>query len=802
MFREPFRFSDKMRTFSNEATEAAFLLGGIGTGNLSIGARGEMRDWEIFNRPNKGGKLPYTFFSIRVKDGDSMPDCRVLEAKLNPPFDAWGGMDWDIVAGLPRFRSSVMRAEYPFVSVGLSDPDLKMEVKLEAFTPFIPLNAADSGIPGAIIRYSVKNISEFPADVTVAASMFNAAAFGGADREINNRLQGSVVNELREETSQKGLFFKTCDGIGDRLECGDLSLVTTNPNTTCKVNWLGSGWLDGIHEFWKDFCEDGLLEKELNLDAVGSEFSVKAQKVGSLGIFETIEPNETKTFEFVLTWFFPNRINGWSGEHAGDGIVKNYYSRLFGSSWEAAKYLNVNMKRLESESRKFHDALFGSTYPGYVLDAISSNITVLRSNTCFRTSDGIFYGWEGCMDREGSCCGNCTHVWNYAQTLAFLFPELEQTMRRVEFGVETDDEGRMAYRTQQTFGLKKWEMPPAADGQPGTIIRLYRDWKISGNSVFLKELWPKASKALDFALSYWDKDGDCVPDDRQHNTYDTDFYGPNPLTGVMLCAALKAGAEMAEYLNDTVHARSYGGAFKKCAANLDEMLWNGEYYEQKSEDIDRYRYQFGKGCLSDQLLGQLLAHVAGLGCLLPEEHVKKAIHSVFKNNYKADFSLHMNAQRTYALNDEKGLLLCTWPHGGRPSSQFVYSDEVWTGIEYQVAAHLIYEGFVEEGLKIVESVRDRYDGYKRNPWDEIECGHHYARSMASWAVLLALSGFRYDMVEGKIGFDPKISGDDFSTFWSTGSAWGVYRQKKNPGTGKLDTELEVLYGDAGAVKLC
>jgi hypothetical protein len=186
---------------------------------------------------------------------------------------------------------------------------------------------------------------------------------------------------------------------------------------------------------------------------------------------------------------------------------------------------------------------------------------------------------------------------------------------------------------------------------------------------------------------------------------------------------------------------------------------------------------------------------------LPEEHVKKAVESIFKNNFLADFSNYNSVQRTYALNDEKGLILCSWPKGGRPRLPFIYSDEVWTGIEYQVAAHLIYEGFVEEGLTVVKAVRERHDGIRRNPWNEVECGHHYARSMASWAVITALSGYKCDLVKGIIEFNPVISEENFSCFFSCDRAWGIFTQVLSEKTGKLEYKVDVLYGSLQGVKL-
>ena len=228
------------------------------------------------------------------------------------------------------------------------------------------------------------------------------------------------------------------------------------------------------------------------------------------------------------------------------------------------------------------------------------------------------------------------------------------------------------------------------------------------------------------------------------------------------------------------------------------MLWNGGYYIQKLDDVDAHKYQHGEGCLSDQLLGQLHASLLGLGDLLPADHVKTALKSIHEHNFKRDFSEHANCQRVYALNDEAGLLLCSWPHGGRPRLPFPYADEVWTGIEYQVAAHLIFEGWVDEGLEIVEALRARHDGIRRNPWNEVECGNHYARSMASWALLLALSGAQVDPTNGNMSFPAGSElcsdGKPFRTFWSNGRAWGTYAVEEEAEA--WISRFEVLGGDS------
>ncbi|NBD25782.1 GH116 family glycosyl-hydrolase [Paenibacillus glycinis] len=792
--------SGPQRSYTHEAREAKFVLGGIGTGNVSIGSRGQFCDWELFNSQGKGNALPYSFFAIRTQAGEDAAVAKVLEAKLAPPFAHSHGFFADETAGLPRLAASSLRGEYPFAEVAFTDRDLPVEITLEAFTPFIPLNPDDSGIPGAMIRYRVTNASERAVDVSIAGSLANAAGYEGRELFHNMRLAGEVRNEYRSGQGKQGIYYYSPDLPSGHLRNGTLALMTRDANATVKEEWLPGAWWDGIQEFWNDFAEDGRLEAWQDTQAgTGKLHAGGKERYGSVCIRHTLMPGEERVFEFALTWHFPNRPKNWQGHilpaSSEEGQERNYYATLFEDAWHAGAYLLDNLDRLEGRSRDFRRALFGSTLPDYVLDALAANITVIRSTTCFRIGDGTLLGWEGGFDHRGSCEGSCTHVWNYAQTMAFLFPSLERSMRRVEFLLETDDRGSMAFRTNRVFGGERWDMVPAADGQLGTIVRLYREWKLSGDDGFMLELWPKARLALDFAFGYWDSDGDCVLDSEQHNTYDVEFFGPNSLTNAMFYAALKAGAEMAAYAGDGERAGFYAAARERGSAAMDAMLWGGEYYVQRLDDVDAYRYQQGTGCLSDQLIGQFMAHVAGLGYVLPEAHVKQALRSVYRYNFRTDFSNHPNVQRAYALGDESGLLLCSWPHGGRPKFPFIYSDEVWTGVEYQVAAHLIYEDCLEEGLTIVKALRERHDGFRRNPWNEVECGNHYARSMASWALLPALSGYRCDLVAGTMSFAPKLFREAFSCFWSTGTAWGVYKQTIVERTGEAEWELEVLYGE-------
>jgi len=434
-----------------------------------------------------------------------------------------------------------------------------------------------------------------------------------------------------------------------------------------------------------------------------------------------------------------------------------------------------------------------------VLEAATSTLSTLRVNTSFRTADGEFHGFEGCNDQKGCCHGSCTHVWNYEQATAYLFPTVAHSLRESEFLRNTDANGLMGFRSYLPDGKQIWQRA-AADGQMGCLIKLYRDWKLSGDTDWLRRLWPNAKRALEFAWveNGWDGNRDGVAEGVQHNTYDVEFYGPNPLCGIYYLGALRAGEEIARVLGDQDSAAEYHRLFVNGSRWIDQNLYNGEYYIQKVEgrpadqiaagtrvgmgagDTLKPDYQMGDACLVDQLLGQCLSHVAGLGYLLNEEHVQTTLKSVFKYNYKPNLSEHPGLERTFALNDEAAVLIATYPRGRRPEIPFPYFGEVMTGFEYQLAAHMIYEGMLREALTVVESIRRRYDGERRNPWNEAECGHHYARAMASWACFVAWSGFRYSAPERELTLIPRTRRQAFRCFWSVPSGWGSFTHTLKP----------------------
>jgi uncharacterized protein (DUF608 family) len=799
----------RARPIPHTAERAAFLLGGIGTGNVSLGARGELRDWEFENLPDKGRRNPRSFFAIHAAPQGGDVVTRVLEARDTGRRDYDAGYSFDDLAGLPRLAGATMHGEYPVVDIDFTDDVLPVQVSLHAFTPLVPLDADESGIPAAVLRYRVTNPGTVPVAVTVAGSITHTAGRGTPGPEAPWGIRGMQTVRRRDEDGMRGLDFGI-DLPADDPGYGTLSLTTTDDSVTVKPQWVTSYWPDGARMFWSDFTDDGLLDPEPRLTLEDRPRGLFAEqdadpdapplteeemlaklprlRTGSLGIVHTLAPGETRDFEFVLSWSFPNRIRGWRGHivfddpHAEETVL-NHYATLWPDAWSAAAHLHAELPALEAATDAFVEALYGGTLDPVLVDAAGANIAALRSTTCFvvesptpELGEGpVFAAWEGSFDHGGSCEGTCTHVWSYAQTAAWLFPSLERSARRAEFLLETDADGAQKFRGNRIFGSPSWFMGPAVDGQLGTFLRLHREWRFSGDDDFLRELWPAAVRSLDYAAREWDRDGDGLLDGELHNTYDIEFHGIDPLANGMHLAALRAGARMAAHLGEADRAAEWSSRADHVAAAIDSTLWNGEYYRQVIDDTDAHRYQYGDGVLSDQLLGQFHAYLNGLGPLLPADHVVSALAAIVRHNHRDDLTAHESTQRVYALNDEGGLLLASWPDGGRPAIPFVYSDEVWTGIEHQVATSLLFAGRVDDALKIERALRARYDGVHRNPWNEIECGNHYARSLASWALLIAASGAQWDAPTRTLSFDPvgpSTSSGPQSFLFTTGTGWG------------------------------
>jgi len=596
---------------------------------------------------------------------------------------------------------------------------------------------------------------------------------------------------------------------------GSATLTVIGESPRIKGMWLRSpGWeFDSLSALWREVAAGNFTANE-GSNSVDTE----GRNGASILLEGKLAPDASKTYPILITWYFPNsyvssgppipsaaQVQGDVGCRTVPGelrpLWRPYYASLWQDAREVALYVEKEYSSLRARTAAFKDALFSSTLPPYVLDAVSANLAILKSPTVLRLENGQMWGWEGCFPDGGCCDGSCTHVWNYAQAFPHLYPQLERTLRELELVRSMDDNGHINFRSALPIGPVDHNWHAAADGQLGGIMKLYRDWQISGDTAWLTRLYPLAKRSLDYCIRTWDPDHKGGLFEPHHNTYDIEFWGADGMCTSIYLGALSAMAQMAQAAGQPTDAQLYTELAERSSRFMDEQLFNGEYYQQKVQyhglrntsfaasvaHVDDHssemqqllkregpKYQYGSGCLSDGVIGAWMARSYGIETPLIRDNVRKTLQAIFQHNFKTDLSMHANAQRPgYAMGHEPGLLLCSWPRGGKPTLPFVYSDEVWTGIEYQVASHLIDEGFVKEGLTIVKALRSRYDGRTRNPWNEYECGNYYARAMASYSLLGALAGFRYSAVKRTLWFGPQLNIRPFKTFFSTARAFGV-----------------------------
>ena len=691
------------------------------------------------------------------------------------------------------------------MGIRLQDRRVPLDIRLECFNPLVPLDVDASSMPLGEFSWLITNPGSSPVAFSLVLNIANPF------KNLNHRDAQPwhpVRNSVFSDHGATGIFMESLIDPGDP-DYGNMVVATRGEDVILHTGLVAQGWWDDAHILWGEIGKSGSVAQQT--ESITEEG--RREVVSTLLVRQTLGPGESATIPFYITWYVPNRVleesQAFGDEEVTGTRTRNWYADQYRDAREVLSAYLTCRDSLKQLSQLFHDRMMATTVPVPVRDAVLSNLASLKSNLLSRMENGDLHGYEGMGPDFGCCPGNCTHVWNYAQTMASLFPSLERNVRETAFLTQTFESGYQCSRTTFPIGDSHFRSV-AADGHMGNIIRVYREWKYSGDSLWLAGLWPSVKRCMEYAWNgprpdsreaewvrhfrAWDPDRKGVLAGRQPNTYDIDFYGPNMLTGSLYLGALKACSEMAAYLGDQASAE-YLGVYESGRAAYDSLLWNGSWYLQQVEQ-GHEKYQYGKGCLSDQLLGQYLAFNSGMGYILEPDRVKTTLQNIFRNNFIPDFSQFNNVQRVYALNHEAGMVLCSWPEGEREQIPFPYADETWTGVEYQVAASMIRAGLVDEGLKIVEAVRNRYAGYNRNPYAEIESGFYYARALSSWSVLLALSGYIYDGSRQYMAFDPAVSKDRFSTFWSCGTGWGNYRQ-----TGP-ECVLELDHGALELKELC
>lgn len=772
----------------NKTREISFPLGGIGAGCIGLAGNGQLIDWEVLNLPAKNTLNGYSHFAIKVKTAEGC-DTRVLHADTTENYTGaymhetgrhcgFGyGVHGNSLAGFPHFKSADFEGNFPIANMTFREEGFPVCARLTAWNPFIPHNEYDSSLPAAFFEWEIENLTEGDAEIALALTAKNMA-------------DGSTINRKVQTENGCGLFLCEAEKNKDQIGYSDICLLTDAEDAMAVEYWYRGRWRDGCTTYWRDLTlKDRLPERHYEEAGKGDH--------GVVAAYVKLAAGERRKVRFIIAWYAPVQYNYWSPikNEAGEDITwKNYYATQFESSEAVAAYAMKNYDRLYSSTKMFADAIQQSSLSAAAKDAISANLSVLKSPTVLRLEDGSLWGWEGVSSTFGSCEGTCQHVWNYAYALPFLFPKLERSLRDNNLKYALKESGETSFRIPLPLGRVR-NFRACVDGQMGEVIKCYREWIISGDTEWLRQNAEGIYRMLEYAWSdknpdRWDINMDGVMEGRQHHTLDMELYGPSAWLQGFYLLALDCGAKIAEALKEPTRAAKYREIYEKGKAWTNENLFNGSYFAHKVELTDKgvidsfgadeywnyeaneIKYQIADGCIIDQMLADWHAVLIGCDGVFDKDKKHKALESLYKHNFIPCMREIANMWRLYSVNDEAGTIICSYPEGAeRPVIPIPYCDETMTGFEYSLAGLMIAEGFTAEGERMVEAIRDRFNGEKRNPWNEFECGNNYARSMASYALMPIYSGFSYDMSRGYIGFAPLQGSGKF--LWSVKDSWGT-----------------------------
>ncbi len=744
---EPVRADWKVlrRYDAQHLREIAMPVGGIGTGFFCLGGRGQLTDWQLMSRPHRGWRPMYSHLALWTRQGNERK-LRILEGDLSEGLSADFGAP-QVMAGIPRMRAKGFEASYPFGRALLEDEYTPVAVSIEAFNPLIPGDTWASSLPFGLLTVSLRNRTEHEVQASVTLLMSNFVGCDGIAYDLKDN-----VTEHVAVAGWRGMrFAKTREERNPQW--GTMVILSDAEQVQVARRWRfrDRPWNGEILGIIDELLAKGAIDD----DEPNKPCPPSPQDTwdSSLSAFVTLKPRETRQVRLFIGWHFPYRnlqeVDWWSGN--GSPVVRNYYATRFADAVDVARRVIPRLPDLRAKTARFVNAVVDCDAPAVFKEAALFNLTALRSHTCFRLEDGTFAAFEGCSSSTGCCSGSCTHVWNYEQATISLFPDLHRSMLESHLRYGLTPQGGQRFRLSLPVTNPTWQSA-AADGQMGLVVRCAMQWQKDGDE-WLKKWYPVIKSLVEFCWQEggWDADRDGVMEGVQHNTYDVEFMGPNPMCSVWYLSALASMERMALQMGDEQFAQACRRIRERGREWIDANLFNGRYYVQKiqpprqppapmtamSEEwrSPSPRFQVGNGCLIDQLVGQYKANRAGLGDLLDRYHIRTTLEHIVRYNFRRHMRDHYNNMRTFATADESGTLICTWPDGDRPEQPIPYWGECMTGFEYQLAVLLLDYGLNREAEMVVKAVRDRHNGANRNPFNEPECGSYYARSMASWALL-------------------------------------------------------------------
>lgn len=632
-------------------------------------------------------------------------------------------------------------------------------------------------IDGKVVRTATGKNSE-----RMSWEIFNVSEHAGKTARIeivdaHNGGWGHIMVDQITFTDNKAIDDEGID-FTKQKDYGSMALAILNKDSVDSVFAKADGKLP-----------DAVFSPAEHL-SVKSSFDDDEKLIGSVRKEFSLKGGEETTVTYILTWHFPNLYL----REFGARNVGRSYGKRFSSARDVAEKICSDYDRLASQTRLWHKTWYDSTLPYWFLDRTFLNTSILATQTCYLFRDGRFYGYEGVY-----CCpGTCTHVWGYVRALARLFPELERRLReRVDYNPEVSfdtQSGKIGYRGEFNRG-------DAVDGQSGVVLRTYLAHQMSADDTFLRRNYESMKKAMDYLTNTYDTDKDGILTGGQHNTLDAKWYGKITWLSLYYQAALRAAGKMADEMGDSEYAKRVRALADRGRKYIEEKLFNGEYFVHEADPEHPKSPGVYNGCEYSQLLGQSWAYQVGLGRILDADKVTTALKSLWKYNFSTDvgpFREVFKNGRWYAMPGEGGLIACTWPHGGAEAlthgnRHFAgYLNECQNGYEYGATSLMMWHGLMYRALAHTRTLHDRYHASRRNPFNEVECGSHYARSMASYGLFTGICGFEYHGPKGYIAFSPRLTPENFRAPFTSAQGWGTFSQKRDA---KTQTEsIEVKWG--------
>ncbi|MGC0419890.1 GH116 family glycosyl hydrolase [Embleya sp. AB8] len=760
-----------------------FPVGPLGAAGIVHDGTGARSQWWINNANGRlangswnnlpedytAGALPNSFFALRTEQAGKTPVVRALQTTGVGPFQGAKALEFT--------------GEYPIATYRFQDSTLPVQVSERVENPMLPGDTQNSAIPTAIYRFTVKNTSDKPQKISLLATQQNAVgwngydAVGGAGQSTapgygNNK---NTVDSGR--TPGRGPW--TSLHLGGAAGAGSMNLTAFAPDTTATAGWTD---LASLHA---GFTASGTLNGPRAAASPAADTTVN----GALSVGLTLRPGQSAEVPIALSWNFPQATHY-------DGRTGEMYSNWWADADQVTHHVDANWDKLTAQTALYHDTLYGSNLPTYVLDRMTAATAVLHTPTVYWAKDGFFGAREG----VGCCPGMPTHVFQYAQAQAWLWPEVGRLWTRQWLDNQQPD-GRIPQRFNNGWDFTGSQ---AIDGQTGVILSAYRAHLTAKDNAWLVANWPRIKKAMDWVVTTYDPRHTGVMTGVGDTTLDGGQSTDSSWLGSLYLASLDASSKMAGITGDRAAASLYASMYNAGRVTQEKTLWNGRWY---TENMRPGVAGYGNGVEIDMLLGQWWSTQLGLGDIYDSAHTDQAAKAIYDNNFKTDFLGGGSSTQPYSLTHENrnfvedtgaGTVMLTWPDGDRPKQSVLYFDETMSGFEYSAAATLIQRGHVDEGLRMVKAVSDRYDGRARtpqtdpqldfsvcalgnmsgNPFGDDECGKWYGRTLSSWSLLSALSGYTYDGPAGVLGFAPKYRPEDHRSFFTGAEGWGSLGQSR------------------------